>query len=291
MNLEELFSKISATHHIKTGETTKRKLEKILNDGFQNLHFLCDFDRTMTHLHTQNNEINPSSHGILSSGSSLKEDFKTKVNQLYQKYFPIEMDPNLTDDEKTPLMVEWWEKAHRLLIDQHISRNDIAQIVSETPVEVRSGLDKVITKCEEHNIPFLVFSAGITNVIEEVLRSKNLLRSNMHIVSNQMGFNPLTGICDHFKPPLIHIFNKSEFMLEKTPYYFTISERKNVILLGDSIGDLEMSSGVKHDICLNIGFLNDHVEELLDKYLNAFDIVVVHDGPIDVVSWILETIS
>jgi len=38
-----------------------------------------------------------------------------------------------------------------------------------------------------------------------------------------------------------------------------------------------MSKGVRHDLCLNIGFLNHDVEELVGQYAEAFDIVLTGD--------------
>ncbi|CAG8726654.1 5814_t:CDS:2, partial [Dentiscutata erythropus] len=163
---------------------------------------------------------------------------------------------------------------------------DVKDMVTETPVELRPGLDVLIRKCKDNNIPFLIFSAGIANVIEEVLTTRNLYhRNNMHIISNQMGFNSETGICDHFKVPLIHIFNKSEIIIKNSPYYTTIKNRGNVILLGDSIGDIHMADGIQHNICLTVGFLNHNVEDYINTYLETFDIVVVDDGPMDTIAF------
>ncbi|KAF0362328.1 5-nucleotidase, cytosolic III [Gigaspora margarita] len=277
---------------LKNVDATHRKLEKILDDGLENLQIVCDFDCTMTRYFTPNRERNPGSHKILSSSSRLTEEFKKETDKLCEDYYPIEIDKTLTKEEKIPYMIEWWEKAHELLLGQRINKNDIKEMVAETPVEMRPGLDVLIRKCKDNDIPFLIFSAGIANVIEEVLITKNLYYSNnMHIVSNQMGFNPETGICDHFKVPLIHIFNKSEIMLKDSPYYKTIENRRNVILLGDSIGDIHMADGIQHEICLTIGFLNHDVEDYIDTYLETFDIVVVNDGPMDIVNHILDACS
>jgi HAD superfamily hydrolase (TIGR01544 family) len=128
-------------------------------------------------------------------------------------------------------------------------------------------------------------------VIEEVLIAENLYHNNMHVVSNKMIFNPETGICDEFAEPMIHVFNKSEIAVRESYYHKTIEDRKNVILLGDSLGDLKMSYGIKHDVCLNIGFLNYDDDELLKIYLEKFDIVVIDDGPMDVANMILQSID
>lgn len=64
-------------------------------------------------------------------------------------------------------------------------------------------------------------------------------------------------------------------------------KRPNIILLGDSLGDTTMADGIAMQTKLSIGFLNDNVDALLPKYLEAFDVVVVDDGTFDLVNDIL----
>ncbi|CAG8475580.1 610_t:CDS:2 [Diversispora eburnea] len=210
---QKLIDIIQQHARIHDVETTRKKLLKIVEDGLSNLHIICDFDCTMTRYFRSNGERNPGSHNILSSSSRLTPE-----------------------EEKAPYMIEWWNKAHELLIGQNINKNVVKDMVAETEVAMRPGLDELIEKCKNQNVPFLVFSAGLG-----VLAAKNLFHpNNMHIVSNQMGFNEETGICDHFKEPLIHVFNKSEVMIKNSPYHEIIENRSNVILMGDSIGDLQI---------------------------------------------------
>lgn len=206
-------------------------------------------------------------------------------------------------------MVEWWQKAHNLMIEQKLSRDgmfdeddvhtmeidientiDLRNMAEEAHISLRPRVETVLSMCHKTNIPFLVFSAGIGNVIDEVLKAKKLLYPNMHIVSNMMHFDE-QGYCDSFVDPLIHVFNKSEFQLETTPYFESIESRANVILMGDSLGDLKMSKGVKHDLCLNIGFCNHDWETTEDLYTEAFDIVIMRDANFAPVVDILEALK
>jgi len=45
--------------------------------------------------------------GALEKTSVLPDDIKANIIALKQKYYPIEVDPNLTIEEKCPYMVEW----------------------------------------------------------------------------------------------------------------------------------------------------------------------------------------
>jgi hypothetical protein len=113
----------------------------------------------------------------------------------------------------------------------------------------------------------------------------------MHIVSNQMGFNPTTQVCDHFVGNLIHVFNKNESSVPEGKHKDMITDRPNVILLGDSLGDLQMAEGIRHDTKLTIGFLNHDKEVLLEEYGGAFDLVITEDSSLELVNLILKSLG
>lgn len=65
-----------------------------------------------------------------------------------------------------------------------------------------------------------------------------------------------------FRGPLIHTFNKNSSVIP-TACIEELSHRKNVILLGDSIGDVSMAEGVQRcGNLLKIGFLNEVVTRM-----------------------------
>lgn len=68
------------------------------------------------------------------------------------------------------------------------------------------------------------------------------------------------GVLRAFKGQLIHTFNKREGALSHAAGVSALRGRHNVLLLGDSLGDLTMSDGVSEPrSILTIGFLNDQV--------------------------------
>ena len=109
-------------------------------------------------------------------------------------------------------------------------------------------------------IPILVFSAGVGDVIDEALQHHNLMKDNVKVISNYMTYDA-EGKLIEFAGQLIHMFNKNESAVPHSAAYFQdLAHRHNVILLGDSIGDLQMSQGVESpSTVLTIGFLNDKV--------------------------------
>ena len=69
--------------------------------------------------------------------------------------------------------------------------------------------------------------------------------------------------------------------------FLTFKDRTNVLLLGDSVGDVHMADGFKEMHKLNIvkiGFLNHHEEEMLPKYMELYDIVLTGDASMDIVN-------
>lgn len=81
----------------------------------------------------------------------------------------------------------------------------------------------------------------------------------MQVISNFLKYND-KGVIQGYANKHINIFNKNEFVLRGTPYHDTIKDRTNAIVVGDSLGDAQMASGMTHcESVLKIGFLYWHV--------------------------------
>lgn len=72
----------------------------------------------------------------------------------------------------------------------------------------------------------------------------------------------------------IYRFNKSESGFHNSAYFKEFSHRNNALVLGDSLGDVGMDKGM-HDpgAVLKIGFLNDKIDELMESYIENYDVV------------------
>ena len=72
-------------------------------------------------------------------------------------------------------------------------------------------------------------------------------------------------IIDAVASQFVHPYNKEDISLRLSDSYFkNLSHCKNIILLGDSLGDLLMSCGATANTVLTIGFLNEKVRALLN---------------------------
>uniref|UniRef100_A0AC34RQV1 5'-nucleotidase n=1 Tax=Panagrolaimus sp. JU765 TaxID=591449 RepID=A0AC34RQV1_9BILA len=117
----------------------------------------------------------------------------------------------------------------------------MAEFVRKAKILLREFAVEFLNFVEERNVPLIVFSAGIGNIIEIILKkSLGHIPENLHIVANVMEF-----------------------------------DQNNVLLIGDSLGDVDMDKGIGESLALKIGYLNRDFDVLLEKYLNAFDIVLI----------------
>lgn len=56
---------------------------------------------------------------------------------MFQKFYPIEIDPHLTVEEKLPHMMEWYNEGHELMLQCNLVRKDFTLMVQENPTEFR----------------------------------------------------------------------------------------------------------------------------------------------------------
>ncbi|XP_067281680.1 cytosolic 5'-nucleotidase 3-like [Pseudorasbora parva] len=267
-----------------------KRVEQILtsmrNDGSSTLQVISDFDMTLTRF-AYNGKRCPTSHNILDSSELISEDCKAQLQKLLETYYPIEIDSTRSAEEKLPLMVEWWTKAHELLVEQKIIKDNLARAVKESEAMLRDGYQQFFDHLHQMSVPLLIFSAGIGDVLEEVIRQAGVFHPNVKVFSNYMDFDD-SGVLQAFKGELIHIYNKREGALLNGEHFKELKSRCNVLLLGDSLGDLDMADGVMDlQNILKIGYLNDKVDERRQSYLKSYDIVLEKDETMDVPNAIL----
>lgn len=269
------------------------KVEEILcgliKGGAAKLQIITDFDMTLSRFSFDGRRC-PTCHNVIDNCKLVSDECRQKLLELKEKYYAIEIDPDLTVEEKFPYMVEWYTKSHGLLVEQAIPKARLREIVAESDIMLKEGYQNFFDKLHKHNIPMFIFSAGIGDVLEEVIKQAGVYHPNVKIVSNFMDFDD-NGVLKGFKGELIHVFNKHDGALKYTDYFNQLKDNSNVILLGDSQGDLRMADGVANvEYMLKIGYLNDRVDELLDKYMDSYDVVLVKEESLEVANSILQKI-
>ncbi|KAI4492784.1 hypothetical protein M0804_002575 [Polistes exclamans] len=274
--------------YIKDKNATMNTINIMLRDGPDNLQVVTDFDLTLTKQHVDGKLV-LSSFGLFGKCNQLPSTYTNEAKRLYQKYRPIEIDPNLALEEKIEAMSDWMTSAEKLLKGIEFDPKELSEVVEKYGTPLRDGTKELLEKLNEANIPVLVFSAGLGDAVEAVLKCHKVLFNNVKIISNFLKYNG--NQIDGFKnKKLIHVFNKNEHALEQD-YFKVIEGRRHVLLMGDNTGDANMVDGMDDTVAvLKIGFLYDKAEENLHNYMNEFDIVLVDDQTMQVATEILRTI-
>lgn len=87
-------------------------------------------------------------------------------------------------------------------------------------------------------------------VLARSLEGANPL-SHVTVASNRIHWDATTRRIAGFGEPLFHVFNKRASALGARQLA-PLSQRHNVLLLGDSLGDLNMSEGLQHKVYVRV---------------------------------------
>lgn len=266
--------------------SNKKRFEEMKNnikeDGASKLHIVADFDKTLTSCFVDGKKI-VSLISILRDEHYLTPDYSEKAQALYDKYHPLETDPNLSLEEKRRLMHEWWVTHYDLLIKSGLSKSDLEK-VAQSKVAFRPGVMELFDISHKHDIPLIILSAaGVgTDAILLYLKRFDIHYENIHVVSNKFIWDS-DGKMKGIEEPIIHNFNKDYTSVKKLSFYSQIENRKNVILLGDSVSDGQMLNGFDYENLIKIGFLNENEKGEIATYKEVYDIIILNDGTMDYV--------
>ena len=272
---------------IKDKRRFAAKLDALEKGGAESLHIITDFDRTLTKDKPETGKSGNSYE--LMNACVDNPDFLRKIQSLFEYYYQIEISPSMSIQKKISYMEEWWEKYWNLTIEYGITRQKLLDGVKRTRADFRIGFEELLGLLHEKEIPLLIFSAGSGDLIVFYLEMMRMMTPNVHIVSNFYKFGR-NGEAKGYNRPLIHTFNKNEKQVKSEAYEKKIEKRKNVILLGDSIGDVTMASGLSHECILKIGFLSSSNEKRLEEYSEHFDMLIRDDGSLEHVNEIIRAV-
>ncbi|KAH8337952.1 hypothetical protein KR067_011626 [Drosophila pandora] len=269
--------------HCRIRDTAKveQLLKEFVRAGPKSLQVVSDFDFTITKQRTEDGSRVPSTFAMFYACKSLPPGLKEEAHKLQMKYHPIEIDPHMPDEEKLKYIVEWWTKSGELASGFPFDLSEIDEVTRQYVHNLRDRSPELFADLHRLDIPTLVFSAGLGNTVESLLRQAEMMHPNVKIVSNFLKYRD--GLLDGLQDPLIHTFNKNESVLEGSDYFDQLHSRDHIILIGDSLGDANMASGASESSqVIKIGFLFHHVEENMKNYMDTFDIVLVDDQTMDV---------
>jgi len=275
---------------IANPEELQRKINIFREQGINKIHVLADFDKTLTKEFVNGKKIT-SIVAILRNEGYLTPDYPERAKELHSKYYPIEIDTSIPIEEKKDMMLEWWKKHFELVIKSKLNKSDLANVINSENIALRKRAKDFFNLLNELEIPIIIISSSaLGETISMFIEKENLLFDNIKIISNEFIWDD-EGYAIEIKEPIIHIFNKDETIISKFPFFDQVKDKKNVILLGDSLGDLGMIEGFDYDNIIKIGFLNENIEQSLEIYKKSFDVVILNDGDFSYINQLMEQIS
>lgn len=84
--MKSVLSEIHKGAFVRDLKSFTQKREKIIKDGLGNLQIVSDFDSTMSH------PKKLSSWSLIERSHSFSKEYHELVTELYNKYYPVEMD-------------------------------------------------------------------------------------------------------------------------------------------------------------------------------------------------------
>lgn len=276
------------------------KLTRASKDGANKLTLMADFDFTITKRWTDDSkkETLPSTYCVIKRSSLVEPKLAQHMKALFQKYWPIETNTKLSIEEKTPFIEEWMSEEMKAMKECGLTESMLETMLDSHGLIMRDGFDGLCSSISRANVPFIISTAGLADVVEGALKRWSLLTENMAIIGNRFAWDPTTRALLGNKDYCVHTLNK-EVSMKKffdnnngLTDAFVRQPKPNVVILGDALGDARMALelGFVQNV-IKIGFLNDaNPESKLEDYLSTFDIVLVNDPTMEVPSMILKMI-
>ncbi|CAJ0951880.1 unnamed protein product, partial [Mesorhabditis belari] len=147
MDSTELLYKLLSNSRVKCSDLTsvQEKLAKIQNDGPNELLILSDFDYTATKAFDENGRRCWPTLGVFEILlNQMEGGLSEELKNVFTRYTPIELDPNLCDEEKTPHMIECWTQLHNIILSSGFDR--IERWIQ--------GMGSILVKSKHSNLPF-----------------------------------------------------------------------------------------------------------------------------------------
>lgn len=261
---------------------TPQKLRGFRAAAPDKLYCLFDFDRTLTTTAHLGKDVTiwDLLDGLIPAS---EREAYVKLSKQYQQ---MEMDGQLTQDHA----LEWWALSFEMYIQHGVNMEQIRKVLGE--LKIRRGAAEMFKLCETANVPTVILSAGIGDVIKIITEEHGMRPAA--ILSTQLHFSEDGRMTGWDADSLVHILNKHD---KGHPKLAPIrAARPYTILVGDSLEDARMVKGDEDVLRIRVG---DHhwsnkskwEEYLAESFEAGYDIVLEQEDLLPVVElakWLLK---
>ncbi len=235
---------------------------------------IADFDGTFTKKEVMGKKTS-ALMTILMDKKYLGQAGLDASHELFNHYYPIEINPLIGEKEKSFLMQEWWEKSFEVIKNCRVTKEMLLEVCRSPLLQWRDGLLDFLHLLAEKNIPLIIFSAGGFGqlAIKYLLERAGIFTKNIKIFSNENIFDKQGYFLGSIQP-IIHISNKTGDLLVKNNLISVKPDRRQCLLIGDSLDDAKMVNNIDFDLVYKVGF------ETANKvyFEQIFDLVLPVDG-------------
>ena len=212
------------------------------------LQVIIDFDHTITRFRNPDGSKMAQCHDAIELSPRMPEQLRADYQVLWQ-------DQGARLAAGTWTWQEWWSRSHGLFVKHGLKASWLSEIVAESGIRVRDHFVEFLQVLQEHDVPVLIVSAGISQIIAEVLRQTGVNPEAVQICANEMVFDD-DGTLIRFITPEITPDTKSDIGKFQDEY-FSMIRRKHVVVIGDSITDTDVIKKVCGvELMLLVGLYN-----------------------------------
>ena len=240
--------------------TIMSKLGRFAGARAENMHLVSDFDRTLTVASGDTQEDITTWH-ILKK--HLPAEGQTKYAELYNLYRPMEMEGKMQVADAEA----WWSQILDLFVRYKIDMSEVEEDFL-SKVTMRPGTAELFSLALAYNIPTVILSAGVKDIIELWARTYRINPSV--IMATDLILDSDQRITGWDAATLVHVLNKKERGHSELSRLRT--SRPFGILVGDALSDADMADG--HETVLRVLVQNPRPDENTNANLpGSFDLI------------------
>ena len=279
----------------------------IYNKNKNKLLYITDFDYTITRKYNYltnekfRNTYSIYNQEVFGGNQSLYLLKDKELAELYEKY---EEDNSYDYDIRKKKLYEWYKLSLINMSHEKLNKESFKKMVELNfdYIKMRNKFKILFELLIKEDIPIIIISGGIKEIIIEILKTLNIKEFNNYL-SKKKVIIIANSLLEKDKQEMIYPFNKNliiKKILDKNYKGF-----ESIIIVGDLITDYQSINELdidKEKNVIGIGFLdyepkkmnivkNNYKNDIIFKeYFNVFDIVLLNDQGYDYIIGILQKI-
>jgi HAD superfamily phosphoserine phosphatase-like hydrolase len=244
------------------------KIERFARAGAARIHFLFDFDQTLTTRKHTGRDVTTWQilHGLL------PKEGKKISKELRVKYLALESAGKLSVQDSND-----WSLS---ILDLHrfhgTNMNAIREIAKQ--VKLRDGTRELFDICHQTDIPTIILSAGIRDIIELIAHENGINPTILLSIKLQIAQDG--RIIGWDKNSMVFTHNKREKVEQEL---FRIrAQRPLTVLVGDTLEDAQMVDGDENVLRIRVcdmtrDELKTDIEYLQQSFAAGYDMIIEED--------------